>query len=519
MLRSAELRLRSYYRSRGFFKFKVDSTKVETVKSLANIKFFVSEGPRAVIGQLEIKADEDTAFLRKLIRPKLPMWYDEGKIKKWQAAFLNYYSDSGYPLADIKFETEWLVDDTMKVTLVVDKGPLVLLCGFDVEGLRKVRRIVVMREVDIPKCAKYSISQIFDVKRRIYTTGLFYYVSHEVRPVEMHGDTMKALLVFKVSEQKPGRINFALGYNTPDQLLLRGQISHNNLFNMNRKLMVRSEVRSNLINPRRKLIELEYSEPYFLGLKLEGHGLGYYCFDRDEQVRKIGVSMEMRYIIVKYLKLHGSFNWERFFQTPENMRGVVNFVELNPFWDSRDNLLNPRKGTFVSLRLVQAGGILKGLYDYRKVEFEVYQYSPWLQHVIAGRLRIWYEWPFANTKMMPPAERYTLGGYGSIRGYDQRSIGPKDPERPFHSGRFLVNFNAEARLRINKLLGLTLFFDAGDLWEDIRDVNLRELKCGAGVALNFYTPIVPFRLDWGIKLVDRGPNDRGRLYFGIGQMF
>ncbi len=518
--KSGELRLRTFYSDKGFFDFRVDSTKIIKKKEKVTIVYYIFEGERAVIGKVDVEGAEDKAITLRFLHFKTPTHYDGDEIGEAESRLLNYFADHGYPFATVSHSLRPLKDDTFLLKFDVQPGPLVLLCSFDVKGLKTVRKAIVMREIDIPKCARYSITQILDVKRRIYSTWLFSYVGHELRKLSESNDTMRAELVIVVQEQPKRKFNLGIGYYTPLSFQFRSQIAHNNLFGNNQRLNLSWELRLNFTNIMHRELTIDYMEPYFLGFRLEGHGIGYYYFDAEEVTKKVGASMEMRYMFNRFLKFNGALNWEKYIITPERDVGVVNSINLMPFWDTRDNILNPTTGTFVYVNLIQAGGFLGGIYDYRKVQFEYYRYIPrGLKFVFAYRTRVWYEWPFNGTTQLPVVERYTLGGYGSMRGYDERSIGPIDPQRPYHSGRFLFNTNIEFRFRPQRSFGVILFSDIGGLWETPEEATFKGLKLSAGLALVYYSPIAPFRLDWGIKLVDRTPGDHGRLYFGIGQMF
>ncbi len=522
LVKSGELRIKSFYTEKGFFHFNVDSIRTIKKGNKVTIIYYINEGERAVIDSVAIEGTEDKAVTLKFLDFHTPSFYDGGKIGEAESRLLNYFADHGYPFADVSHSIQSISDDTFLLKIHIDPGPLVLLCNFKAEGLKTVRPTIVLREIDIPPCSRYSITEIMDIKRRIYGTWLFSYVGHRIVKQRERNDTLWATLVINVEEQAKRRLNLGIGYYTPLAFQIRSQIAHNNLFGNNQRLNLSWEMRLNFIDITHREVNINYTEPYFLGLRLEGHGKGYYYFDSEEITKKIGASMELRYVFDKYLKFNGSLNWEKYIMTPERDAGVVNSINLMPFWDTRDNILNPTTGTFVYVELIQAGGFLKGDYDYRKIQFEYYRYMPkGLHFVFAIRSRLWYEWPFGSTKTLPVVERYTMGGYGSMRGYEDRSIGPIDPRRPFHSGRFLFNTNLEWRFRLSffESLGIILFADIGNLWETPREATFKSLKVCTGLAAVYYSPIAPFRIDWGIKLTDREPGEHGRIYFGIGQMF
>ena len=82
-----------------------------------------------------------------------------------------------------------------------------------------------------------------------------------------------------------------------------------------------------------------------------------------------------------------------------------------------------------------------------------------------------------------------------------------------------MNFNLELRFRIWGKNGLVAFADAGGLYDRWDDADIQSIALSSGIGFRLWTPVGPLRLDWGIKLKNRSPGDRGRLYLSIGHMY
>ncbi len=83
---------------------------------------------------------------------------------------------------------------------------------------------------------------------------------------------------------------------------------------------------------------------------------------------------------------------------------------------------------------------------------------------VGGRAQVQYIRPYGDTKQLPIFEKLFMGGEYSIRGYDIRSIGPRD----INSGVVLggnksVLFNGEFITQIAGPVRLVLFYDAGQV--------------------------------------------------------
>jgi len=157
--------------------------------------------------------------------------------------------------------------------------------------------------------------------------------------------------------------------------------------------------------------------------------------------------------------------------------------------------------------------------------------------------------------LIPPEERFFVGGANTIRGYGENELGTRflyengepvpDPRNPLRNappvrigGRLLFLMNAELRRRLVGPLGVEIFFDAGNVWTRSTDIKVRnilsladgagynDMRYTVGAGLRFATPIGPVRLDYGYKLrVARhdqaDPTSRldGNLHFSVGQAF
>jgi outer membrane protein insertion porin family len=95
------------------------------------------------------------------------------------------------------------------------------------------------------------------------------------------------------------------------------------------------------------------------------------------------------------------------------------------------------------------------------------------------RAQVEYIRPYASTQYLPITETLYLGGEYTIRGYDIRSIGPRDPSGLVLGGNKTLLFNAEYLINIAGPVRLVLFYDTGQVrnigehfvWKE--DINQR----------------------------------------------
>ena len=128
-----------------------------------------------------------------------------------------------------------------------------------------------------------------------------------------------------------------------------------------------------------------------------------------------------------------------------------------------------------------------------------------------------------------PFESFWLGGvqFGEpLRGYDETTITPRGyfregPASGIAEATRLGNafFSATAQYKavINSNLGVSMFYDAGNLWSDPGDINTSRLFRGAGFGVQLVTPFGPVGLDYAYGF-DK-PEPGWQLHFKMGPNF
>jgi outer membrane protein insertion porin family len=153
--------------------------------------------------------------------------------------------------------------------------------------------------------------------------------------------------------------------------------------------------------------------------------------------------------------------------------------------------------------------------------------------VLEVRGRIGLADPYSSTKKIPIYERFFAGGAYTIRGYEERKVGPLDPgsNDPLGGDAMAVG-NIEYTYPLFSFLKIAAFYDVGNVWEKLGDIfsnkntasplNTGRLKSGIGLGLRIKTPIGPIMLDYGIPM-DKiaGEEDRGdgRFHFSASHGF
>jgi outer membrane protein insertion porin family len=128
-----------------------------------------------------------------------------------------------------------------------------------------------------------------------------------------------------------------------------------------------------------------------------------------------------------------------------------------------DNPIFPNSGQRLTGSIDFAG--LGGNTNFIKPRFEYARFQPLNRRMSVGfRSQIEYIRPYASTTFLPITETLYLGGEYTIRGFDIRSIGPKDIETGLVlGGNKTMLFNAEYLINIAGPVRLVLFYDTGQV--------------------------------------------------------
>ena len=150
-----------------------------------------------------------------------------------------------------------------------------------------------------------------------------------------------------------------------------------------------------------------------------------------------------------------------------------------------------------------------------------------------SRVLIGAEHAYGNSKQVPYAEQFYIGGANSIRAFTVRSIGPGSYRPPAdlengyfdQTGTFKLELNTEYRFPIISVLHGAVFLDAGNIWllknDPLRPGGqpqartfLRDIALGTGVGLRVDIGMLVLRGDLGYGLHDPAGNGTGH-YFNI----
>ena len=125
--------------------------------------------------------------------------------------------------------------------------------------------------------------------------------------------------------------------------------------------------------------------------------------------------------------------------------------------------------------------------------------------------------------MLPFFKNYFAGGSSSVRGFEARSLGPRDSSEfpdPF-GGSKRVLFNASLLLPVGDGAldkRLSLFVDGGQVFADEESIEFDEIRFSAGVGFNWVSPVGPLSISYAVPLNDEEGDEIEKFQFSIGRL-
>jgi translocation and assembly module TamA len=215
--------------------------------------------------------------------------------------------------------------------------------------------------------------------------------------------------------------------------------------------------------------------------------------------------------------------------------------------DTRDDLLDPGRGTFFALTsdvAARAIGSEVGFVKTFAQLFDYYQLPVARRIVLATAVRIGAAHGFARpvpqvvnpdgsvtpgtVQDLPASERFFAGGDTTVRGFSLDRLGTPDTisDSGFPTGgNGEVVLNAELRVSAAKGFAGVVFLDAGNIFLHASDLSLAELRPAAGFGVHYRSPVGPIRVELGFNLNPRLQGDPGVLerktvlHISLGQAF
>ncbi len=531
--------LRSFYLSRGYLDFNVESTQVSISPDKRDVHITINlvEGERYTISQVKLAGEllglEDE--LRGLIDVKPGETFNAERLNSVSKRITDRLSQLGYAFASANPVPEANRDKReVGFTIVVDPGRRVYVRRVNITGNARTRDEIIRREVRQFESAWFDSDKVRLSRDRIDRLGYFEKV--EVETPAVPGSPDQIDVNFSIKERPTGSLQAGAGYSSTEKLVLQASYTQQNVFGSGHALSF--EVNTSRAN---RTLALTHVDPY---VTLDGISRTTEIFERKSNLARLGlgsVDFTQRGSAARFGVPFTEFDTVFFGLGYEGTR--IGLTPLSPLryvdyvnrfgeetqaligtvgWarDSRDNILVPTRGRY-QRAFLEVGTPALDLQYYRLT----YQYQRFMPLTTRFTLAFNGEAGVGGGyrgKAYPLFKNFYAGGIGSVRGYDGGSLGPRDAGGDPLGGTRRVNGSVEALLPLpgaDRTLRALAFVDAGQVWGPDQPIRFGDLRYSAGIGIAWVSPIGPLKLSYAYPL-KREPLDRlQRFQFQIGTGF
>ena len=532
--------LRAWYLARGYLEFRIDSTQVAISpnKQDISITINVTEGDRFVVSEVAMEGyylGKDDEF-KSLIEIQAGKAYNADEVARTTKAFNEYFGNFGFAFArtDVRPEID-RATNRVKLVLVADPARRAYVRRINIVGNNRTRDQIVRREFRQTESSWYDGEKIRLSRDRVNRLG--YFKDVDIDTQEVPGTQDQVDLNVNVVEKPTGMLTLGAGFSSAEKVTLSFGIQQDNVFGSGHNLGV--QVSTSKFN---QYYVLNTTDPYFTE---DGVSRTFELYHRSSKpyveqggnYRLITSGLGLRFGLPfsEFDRIFVGSAAERTELVPgTNMLGVhadlcqqfgcvAQNVPITAGWarDSRDSYLNPNNGKFIRVNS-ELGAF--GDARYTKVGGQYQQYFPFTKkYTFAFNADIGVGQGL-NGQKLPFYKNYYSGGLGSVRGFEQGTLGPRDITGPVIGGAKKLTLNTEFLMPFpgagnDRTLRLYGFFDMGNVYGELEKVDLGQLRSAYGVGLSWVSPMGPLRFAWA-RPVKSFPGDRiQQLQFQIGTSF
>ncbi len=534
--------LRSYYLTRGFLEFKVDSTQVAISpdKQGISITINVTEGERFVVSRIKLSGnylDKDAEF-QSLITIKAGEPYNADQVAQTTKAFTDYYGNFGFAFARAEARTD--IDratNRVEITLVGDPSRRAYVRRINVAGNDRTRDEVIRREFRQLEAAWYDGEKIRQSRNRVDRLGYFKEVTLDTQ--EVPGAPDQVDLTVTVVEKPTGSLSLGAGFSSGDGLGLTFGFRQDNAFGSGSSLGV--EVNTSKYN---RTLVLSTTNPYVTedgvsrsidvyqrtskpysdidsySIQTTGGSVRYGVPFTDTDTVFFGAGVDRTEIIT------GTYLPDVYLQFANQFGYVANAVPLTVGWarDTRDSALVPSTGRVIRLNGEwSVGGELR----YTRGTAQLQQFYPISKKTTAAFNTELSMGAGTNGLPYPVFKNYYSGGLGSVRGFEQGSLTTESQRiqgLTATGGAKKITFNAEVLSPLpgagnDRTLRWYGFFDAGSIYDADESINFSSMRTSAGVGISWISPVGPLRLAFAKPITKFDGDKIQQLQFQIGTSF
>ena len=565
-------KLRDYYKEEGYLDVEIAEDKItfdypKPVRLVITIR--VNEGRRYSIGDISFNGNKVYAekLLRLVPRQRKGMIFRPSKLDKDVENLEDFYGYDGYLETRVRLVRKPnLQTGNIDLEYQIAESEKFQVESINIEGNTKTKSIVILRELVLGPGDIFSTVRMKISKLRLENTRFF------EDPVNVTPESTnipgRRNLKISVREARTGNLTFGAGFSSLESAVVFAEITQSNFDLFNRRSFFQGDGQKFRlrfqIGSRSSEIILAFEEPWLFERELALGGQIYRTTSDFNSVFfeeiRTGSEIYLRKRLFNWLEGRMSYIYEivdinnvTSAAPPQILflagNSSTSRLGLSLSQDTRDRIINTTRGHFANLEMGVAGGPLGGNNNYYKLEFRGSKFFPiaeFQEQVVAVIGRAGVVESFGDsTKLqtrritvidpvtgsltdqsltfvpgVPFFDRFYLGGPQTLRGFEFRDIGPKDPNGEPLGGKTYGFVSVEYSMDVVKPVRAAIFYDGGFVNTDAYDFSPADYNDNFGIGVRLFVAGAPLSLDFGIPLTGDKFNKKGTQFnFSFGTRF
>jgi outer membrane protein insertion porin family len=568
-------RLTAWYYDNGYINVRIDEPKVERKEDGMYVTMRIDEGEQFMMGDVafagEVPGGEEAA--KRSVGLEKGTVFKASMLRDDVFRLTGFFSDQGYAFVNVEPETSVHPETkTVDITYRVDKGPEVFIDRIEVAGNTKTRDKVIRRELRVQEQSIFTATGLQYSKERVQRLGFF----EDVNVTTKRGARNDLLNVLvDVKEAQTGAFSVGAGFNSSTSIIASARVQENNLMGRGQQLTIGASIGTRYRNSILSFTDpYAFDTPFMLGMDLFDWQFAFEDFDRSGTGGTARVFYPLTALgydslwgfPLEDVRLGMQYQLERArisnFDpiTPAAIRAergshTTGTVTPTLLRNTLNHPFDPTGGSMQQLSLGYAG--LGGSTDYKKAELEARFFIPvyrspkfgqftWMTGGFlgygVGDIDFHERGPIAteDTEILnndlPLFDRYFPGGINSIRGFGERSLGPRekvtvvidDPDAPtgkslktYHrpiGGSEQLVLNNEINFPIVQQLNLkgVVFSDIGNAFTRKQGIDVADFRYSVGAGVRWRSPFGPIRIELGRALNAKSDERTSTIHFSFG---
>lgn len=547
--------LRSFYMDRGYLNFKIESTQVSLSldKKYVYLTIGISEGPQYFFKNVTVSGDMviDHQQLQAVVDQKIKSGSVFSRKLIWEVkdALEERLGVEGYSKATVRLVDEVDAEKRLvSLKFYIDANKRIMVRRIIFDGNTLTEDKVLRRELEQFEGSWISTKKIKESKENIMRNGFASNVNIETLSVLDKDDQVD--LKYNIEEQRTAQLSAGISYSGADKLSFNLGADLKNFVGTGKDI--------NFLFNHSKSIQtysLGYSNPYFTD---SGVGLAYNIYNQktnlsrtsnifDYALDATGFNIGWQFRLTQYsdFKIGGGYDFTvvkmNYATSPLEAQNFIKaydydtgfkeaFINFGWLTNDLDSFLFPTKGMVHSLDFKVSIPVAKlRLY---KFDYDINWFKPVYKDYIlnlrfdAGLQSVYNGMPF------PFYKNYYLGGGDSVRGFEERSLGPKSSQGQPFGGNAVIQGRAQIIcpppfFKDTKAVRTALFLDAGQVYDTLNSEtvagvsrNPAGIRYSAGVALTWNTPMnIPIAFSFAWPLNSKAGDATKIFAFSLGTQF